>query len=329
MKRTTALISIVAALTMILALMPGVAFADDVNGSFQTASNTPQATVTLYNAAGTIEVTSMTPLTAYTVKVNVIDADGLDNLTNIVLKLWYDAGGGTPTEGEFDSAAGHVQTGLVITWTQGGSFVLTAPTSTTWALGTCGAPSSLPGDFEFKFTVGKVATATTVSANWQVAAKVLDDDAETVFAYDASTGDNDMNWYGEITVETTGVDWGLVSAGMDFGEGGSSEETVSNVKYISNGSFNKKVSTVSTWSTTATLDEDGSCTSANEFALKADDTGTLSSAFLVTTTGTTIGNGLQTDESGSTDAENGLWLKLASTFAGGTFSGTITYTISS
>jgi hypothetical protein len=323
---------IIVSVFSVVTMLPSVVFAadDTVTGQFVTAQNVPAVTVTLYDSAGTSQVTTMTPGMAYTAKVNVADADGKANLNIVTLKVWYDSDGGTPTGTEFDAvAAGNAQSAIIYTWTEStGLFVFTEESGSTWAAGASVAPSSLPGDFEFKFAVGKVATETTGSANWQIAAKVMDDDPNTTFAYDTDTGTNDMNFYSEIAVAGTTANWGSVSPGMAFAEGPPSELNVGNITYIANGTYNKKVSTGSTWSTTATLDSTGSTANANEFSLKADDTGTLTSAVYVTTTGATIGSGSLTGESGLTDATNGLWLKLASTFSGGTFSGTITYTIS-
>jgi hypothetical protein len=327
-KRILSIVGVLVLLAVLVAPMGVWAATDTISGSFQTSNNAPSATVTVYATDGTTNVTSMTPGTAYDVKVNVTDVDGLSNLNTITLKLWYDANGGTPIRSEFNAiTAGNAQTAIIITWTDSGTFVLTEESGSSWELGTGVVPGSLPGDFEFEFTVGKVAKATTVSDCWQIAALVVDDSAGESFACDTET--NTMNWYGEIAVAGTTVNWGTVSAGMAFAEGDSSEENVGNITYISNGSYNKKVSTTATWSTTATLDATGACSSANQFALKADDSGTLpADSNLVTTGGVTIGTGTITGEAGSTDATNGLWLKLAAIFAGGTFTGTITYTIS-
>lgn len=321
-------------LAIIMVIPSGVlAETDTVTGQFVTAQNEPSVNVTLCNSDGTSPVTVMTPGMAYDVKVNVTDPDGKANLDTITLKVWYDADGGVPTSTEFDAITANATTAIIYTWTEStGLFVFTEESGSSWAENTTSsAPTSLPGDFEFKFTVGNVATETTGSANWQIAVKVVDDDPNTVFAYDTDTGTNDMNFYSGIAVASTTVDWGLVSAGMDFGDNTTSELNAGNITYIANGAYNKIVSTTATWSITgdtAELDENGVCSSPNQFALKADDTGTLASAVLVTTTGATIGSGTITSESGLTDATNGLWLKLASVFAGGTFSGNITYTIS-
>ena len=142
-----------------------------------------------------------------------------------------------------------------------------------------------------------------------------------------------MDWYGAITVNTPGVDWGSVSPGMDFIEGDPSEEGNINVTYIANGAYDEKVAASSPWtnvSANATLDPTGNCTNENEFALKADDTGTLSSAVLadITPTYTAIDvSGNQTTEAGDTVNTNALWLKLAATFTEATYNGNIYYQI--
>jgi hypothetical protein len=309
---------------------------NSANFTVVSSNNVPTIDyVKLYDTGGTpAEVSAMTPQVEYDARVKVTDADGLADLTTIVVKVWYDADGGTPTSGEFSAiSAGDAQTAIIMTWTEGGTFVLTEESGSTWALGTGVAPVDLTGYFQFKFIVGKVATETTDSANWQIAAKVTDDSSQTAFAYDTDTETNDMNWYGEITVPTATVNWGTVNPGMAFGEGAPSEKALGvTVKYISNGAYDEKVKSGTTWagapSGTATLATDGTPEAAQEFALKADDTGTLASAVVVDATGVAIDeSGTQTAEAGDSAADNALWLKLASTFSKATYSGTITYII--
>ena len=136
-----------------------------------------------------------------------------------------------------------------------------------------------------------------------------------------------MNFYGEVAVAPTGVDWGTLTPGVDFGV--STKQSISSVVYIANGNFDKKVKSAGTWtggSNNATLDATGVCSSAQQFALKADDTATLGSAVLVDTAGVIIDNtGTQTTEAGVEVTTNNLWLKLASTFNSDTYSGVITY----
>lgn len=283
--------------------------------------------------------TSMTPQAEYSVTVAVSDADNLSDLTTVVLKVWYDSDGGAPTEAEFDGkTVGNTQSCAIITYTlSGDTFTIDPSADTSWSLGTCtpftsGEKAATSGDCIFVFTPGKVATQTTGSDNWQIAAKATDSASETGWNYDTTPGAT-MNWYGEIDVpDATTADWGFVAPGLDFGEDTASEEAVGvTITYISNGAYDKKVKTTSPWSGssyTATFDSTGACSSANEFALKADDTGTLSSAVLVDTSGVIIDNtGGQTTEAGDEVTTHTLWLKLASSFNSDTYSGTIMYII--
>ena len=116
---------------------------------------------------------------------------------------------------------------------------------------------------------------------------------------------------------------------MIFAEGVPSEKALGvTITYISNGNYDEKVKSSTTWGGSSTLDPTGVCANPNEVALKADDTGTLTSAVLVDTTGVAIDeSGTQTTETGDNAANNTLWLKLASTFTKGAYSGTITYII--
>ena len=274
--------------------------------------------------------TSLTPQVEYTVTVTVSDADTLDDLSAVVLKLWYDADGGTPLEEEFDAATGNAQNAAVITWTNGSGFALSAGDPTTWSLGDCAAPADLgetSGNFTYVFTVGKVATEASGSAKWQVGAKATDSASQTDFNYDAEGAA--MEWYGEITVpDDITVDWGTLAAGVDFEN--TRKAIGAAINYISNGDFDKQVRSAASWSGstyTAILDPSGATASAQQFALKADDTDGYATAVLVGTSPVTIGTGTQTAESGSDVTTMNLWIRLASSFQFDIYSGAITYSI--
>ena len=79
---------------------------------------------------------------------------------------------------------------------------------TSWELvsSSCVAPSlsATSGTFEFHFKPGKVATETTGDAKWHLYAE-----ADDGTAADNGTDENkDMNWYGEIMVNTVNITWG-------------------------------------------------------------------------------------------------------------------------
>jgi len=283
----------------------------------------------------TLPETSMTPQTQYSVTVVASHANKLSELSTVVLKLWYDSNGGIPSEGEYDAATANTQTGAIITYTVAtGTFTIQPSASTTWVLETGEAftvaeKAAQTGDCIFRFRPGKVATETTGSANWQVAAKATASTA-TGFSYDTTPGAA-MNWYGEISLPSpSSVNWGEVDPGTDFGD--PTRQGAISITYIANGDYDQRVRSTATWTGTpsgnATLDATGNCANPDQFALKADDTDVLGTAVLVNTSGVSIDNtGTQTSESGNTEASNYLWLKMAGTFSQATYNGTITYTI--
>jgi len=341
-KGLSILVALALVLPLVLALPVYAAEEGSVTGQFgiNVAPTVDSASLT---------ATAMTPQTEYTVSVQVSDADTINDLSTVVLKVWYDSDGGTPSEGEFDGQSADVQSCAVITWTADdpggttytGSAALT-PAGTTWSLGASTLPAkgggANPGDFgdttftfQFVFTVGKVATETPGSDIWQIAAKATDTMSQTGWNNDGEG--SSVNYYGEITVPAATVDWGSMKAGTDFNGTGSQQALGVTVSYVANGNYDKKVKSGASWSGstyTGNLDATGACGSAQQFALRADDTATynVSTAVLVDTTGVSIdAAGTQTSEAGDSVAAMNLWLKLASTFNSDTYSGTITYSI--
>lgn len=317
-------LSVIAVLLLISVLSPATVFAaetGDVTGQFSVGQPPTVDSVSLSQ-------TAMVPQTSYNVTVQVSDTDTLDDLTTVVFKVWYDSNGSTPLQTEFDSAAANTQTCAIITWTNGSGFDISSGSTTTWALGSCTEPTltNTTGSFSFVFTPGKVAYETTGSDKWQIAAKATDASAGTGWNYDGEGAS--MNWYGQITVPTTTIDWGTLVGGTDFS---STLKALGNtINYVANGNYAEHIRSTATWagaSEDATLDAGGTCASAQQFALKADDTATLTTAVLVSTTGTPIDNSGRTGENGLNETSMNLWIKLAPTFAADDYEGTITYSI--
>jgi hypothetical protein len=270
----------------------------------------------------------MTPQLQHTVAVNVGHAGAKACLDTLVLKIYYDGDGGTPTDAEAEAQTSSTQNGAIITWTQSTDTFAIEPSGagTTWFLGSSSSPASLPGDFTFVFSPGKVASESVGPAVWQLWARVVDDGAQSATNYDNTPPT--MNWYGEIAVSTTSVDWGTVGHGSDYD---ANPQTGISVTYISNGDYDQRVRSDATWTgaaTNATYDATGACDDAQEFSLLAYDADILGSAVQVDTSGVSIdATGTQTGETGSTVSTNALWLKVAPVFAGDTYSGDITYII--
>ncbi|MBA7631203.1 hypothetical protein ES703_38731 [subsurface metagenome] len=336
MTKMRMLVSIAVALALLLALMPTAAFAAEegsASGQFTVGNVDPTVDAVALVDTGEVAVTAMTPQVEYNVKVDVTDANTLDDLSTVEVTIFYDADG-TYAAGE-ETGAADTQTRAILTCTVAATptWSIDPSASTTWVLveANCVQPAltGTSDTFEFHFKAGKVATETVAPARWHIYAEA-DDGGGTP---GSNTLENrTMNWYGEITVNTASVDWGTVNPGLDFGDVGSDETGIS-VTYIANGAYDEKVAATGTWtggSGNATLDATGTCASADEFALKADDTATLASAVLVTASPTYVAiddTGVQTAEAGDTVAINTLWLKLATIFSEDTYSGTIYYQI--
>lgn len=326
--------SIIAVVSLALALSPGIAVADtsgQSSGSFNCGNSAPDVTgVTLYTTANAT-TTTMTPQVEYYVKVTVSDANTLNDLATVKVYIYYDADGTYNTSDR--PGSGNTQTCAILTWTKPNSWSIDPSASTTWTQNTSTVPTltGSSGDFKFNFNPGKVAKESPGADEWHIYA-VADDGTANDSLYQE---DCNMNWYGEITVNTANVSWGSVDPGMPFGEGAPSENGSISVKYLVNGAYDEKVAADSSWtgtpSGTATLNAAGS-PGANEFSLKADDTGTLpgGSDGLVTVSPSYItidDTGTQTDEAGDTVATNALWLKLGTPFTAATYSGAIYYQI--
>jgi hypothetical protein len=220
----------------------------DVTGTFGINATPSVTSVTLTD-------TSLTPQSSYTITVAVSDADTIDDIQTVVMKLWYDSNGGTPNEAEFNGANADAKNAAVLTWTKSGQSAVApvlTPGSTSWNLESYTVPSS-SGDFtgttftwSYTVKIGKVATETALGTDkWQIGAKATDAGTASHFAYDSTNAS--MNWYGEVSVPSATVNWGTVSPGTDFGGTNSQQALVVTVTYVANGAYDEKVKSSATW----------------------------------------------------------------------------------
>jgi len=285
-------------------------------------ANTPPTVddVELYSDSAMSTVANeMTPQTEYYLKVTVNDANGVDDIAEVKAKIYYDSAGSNPDESGFTT--GNNQTCAILTWNTTGWFI-DAGASTSWGLitGDCSKPSTgTGGDWKFAFKPGKVATEAT---DWDLHGRGTDNATLTAGMY---CYNKTMNWYGEITVGTSSISWGIVSPGC-------SNETspVVNITYICNGNYSEQVKTSQKWTSASgnlTLNTTGS-PGAGEFSLNADDDATLADAVQVLSASyTTFDTGTQTTESGNVENNNHLWLSLGSGIPVDTYSGTLYFCI--
>ncbi|OGO20482.1 MAG: hypothetical protein A2Z15_00265 [Chloroflexi bacterium RBG_16_50_11] len=273
----------------------------------------------------------MTPQQEWTaVTVPIAHSENLSHIDAVEIKLFFDSAGNDPDESGFSEDA---QTCAVFTWTRGGSPEWdTGMSGTTWAINTSGSSkpsdSLLQGNWVFSIKIGKVATYSAGSSDWDVYAIATD--------YNLATGsdylrDIEMNWYGEVSVNSVEVTWSGVTPGDDFND--TAKQTDISVTYIANGNYYEKIAASSTWTGVAgnaALNVSG--TPGNmEFSIKADDTDNLTAAVLVTAYPTYVtinSSGTQTDEAGNEVTTNTLWLKVGN-ILDETFTGTIYYMINS
>ncbi len=265
--------------------------------------------VALYQTDHATAVTAMSPQIEYAVKVTVSNASTLATLSTVRVTIFYDADGIYALEDV--PLSGTTQTAAILTCTIGStpSWSIDPGSNTTWSIisGNSVQPTltNTTGDFWFHFKAGKVATATTGSTKWHIYTKATSAGGTADNYQDNRT----MNWYGEIIVNTTNVNFGTVMLGSDFS---SNTQTGISVTYICNGSYRQQVKVSSPWTgsgNSVPLNTAGT-PGPGEFSMKADDTITLGSAAIVTTGYITIGTGTQTSESGNTVSTNTLWLKL-------------------
>ncbi|MBC7259674.1 MAG: hypothetical protein H5T65_10540 [Chloroflexi bacterium] len=319
--------AILAALVILVAMLPMAAFADEdqTTGQFTTANAAPSVgDLGIYETDHTTQVTAMTPGTEYAVKVTVTDANTLNDLATVKVTIFFDADG-DDDPGDVPGT-GDTQTAAILTWTKGtpSTWTISAGSPTTWAIVTanCVEPSltGSTGTWWFHFRPGKVATEAT---DWDAYVVATDDNSATGTLYDGSN--YDMNWYGEVTVNTALVDWGTLAPGTDY-----TIQAGIQVNYLANGGYNQQVKASGSWdgaSHTATLNTAGT-PAANEFSLMADDDNTIADAVQVLSAAyATFNTGTQTGESGHDETGNSLWLKLGSPFFEDTYSGYVYFQI--
>jgi len=332
------IIAIAAALSLLLT--PAVYAAEGATqGSFGAASQPPTVTAfEIYTNAGcTIVANSMTPLTTYYAKATISSPSKLKHLQTVRATIYYDSDSSHPVA----PGAGNPQTCAILSRTVADpvlDWTINAGGSTTWAIvpASCSEPANLNvtlGDWIFAFTPGKVAhEAIPATDCWDAQGYTINKSSQSddLYVYDKA-----MDWYGEITVNTAGVDWGSVPLGLTF-EGAENPETNISVTYLANGDYYEDVNSSENWTgqtyaEIVALDElGGNPPSADsEFALKGNDTSDNTTAIIVKTTYDHINStGTITSETPSPVTTNTLWLSLsAAGITPDTYDGEIHYQI--
>jgi hypothetical protein len=324
------------AVAAVLLLLAPAAYAAEgtTTGSFGAASQPPTVNaIGIYDDIGCgTPTTAMDPQTEYYCKVTVTSHNKLKHLSTVKVTIFYDATGGDPDA----PTTPNTQTCAILTCTvDPEAWAIQSGATTSWSINETNSsePADLDdttGDWIFAFTPGKVATESVAPADWDAQGLATNKQSQTGELYDRDTA---MNWYGEITVNTSPVNWGAVPLGLEF-EDAENPETDISVTYLANGDYEQDISSSATWTgggETVALDETGGNppTNPGEFALKGNDTTEFGSAVTVQTSYNAIdASGTITGEDGVDVDTNTLWLSLSTTgILPETYSGTIYYQI--
>jgi hypothetical protein len=342
---TYKIIFIAAILTLLMGLVPSVAYAAEsaATGSFGCTNAEPTITsVTLQQSDKVTGASSMTPQTAYNVEIIAGDANTIDDISQIDIWIYRDdnAGGdGTPA-GAWD--ADHE---AIYKWTKAENWsMVNGGHVTTWSIttGSCDNTSNMAltsGEWNLYFTVGKLAEeADGDPAEWDIKALVTDAHSGTK---DKFTYGKTMGAYAALTLSSATVSFGNIAL-----SGTAAIETpVSHyvtLQAIANDTFSLGAKSSTPWTSSgnnANLDNDGT-PGAGSFSLTQDNaegvnghpatpqyitdaTADITGLDAVIRTATEAG----ADE-GTTNTNMYMDCILgASGLVVGTYSGTITYTI--
>ena len=264
--------------TAVLPVMAGTEGSS--TGSFNLGNAAPSVTSITLHAADHSDptISAMTPQTEYAVKIDISDANTLNDINEIQVII--------KTNGTDTGASDSVTDKATYKWTPtgGGTWSLAGPTGSTWGIDA--TQSSEPDDLGLtagtwwlNFIPGKVARESTT---WDIYVQVTDKGPQTG---DKIVWGKTMNWYGEISAEDTSYSFGDIGLGDTDKSISTPEDHNINVKTISNGNY-KLSSKSGNWSKSsdwAVLDWDGTL-DAGHFALKVDGSGDVSTSNYVSDT---------------------------------------------
>jgi hypothetical protein len=332
------LISILAILALSVLLLPAAPVMASATGSsagsFSVGSVAPNiSALQVFSDPSCLVIASaLAPQSTYYLRVSVSDANTLNNIAQVKVKTYYDAGATHPDESTI--TAGSEQTAAIFTWTKiGNVWAVDGGAGSSWAV--VGGSSTVPtltassGDWIFAIKFGKVATETTGANVWDFHARAIDTTSPTPLTAGYYLLDKLVLWYGEVHVNTANVNFGSVALGSGFSALVNKVTSVS-VTMIANGDYAEKLKSSATWtgsSNTATLDPLGLCVNTGEFALKGWPADIYGSALVLDATGVTMHLDTLTPETGDVYITYTLWLKIASVFPVDVYSGSITFLI--
>ena len=300
--------------------------------------------VTLQQSDKTTATSAMTPQTAYNVEIVAGDADTINDINKIDISIFYDANAGddgTP------AGAWDCDQEAIYRWAKSGSTwsMQNSSAVTTWSIttGSCDTPANMSatsGEWNLYFTVGKLAVKSDGSTSeWDVKVMVTDSVSHTV---NSTIYSKSMGSYASLSLSNGTINFGSMAMGSTTAIQTPSSHYVT-LQSIANSAFALGGKSSSPWtngSNNVTLNTSGTPGAAGEFALTYDDAGDGSGhpttpQAVTTSTATITGHNADVRTSTAADANEStsktnmyMDCKLySSSIPYGTYSGTITFTI--
>ena len=338
---------VAAALALLMGLVPAVAYAATATGSFGTNNAAPNITsVTLQQSDKTNTTSSMTPLTAFDVEIQAGDANTINDITQIDITLFYENDGNHNT---VPAGAWDCDQEAIYQWSKTGNWTMqNGGATTTWTITTasCDNTSDMTatsGEWNLYFTPGKLAEkadGATTNA-WNIRVNITDAQGATA---NMTAYNNSMGTYSSLALNTSTVDFGAMATGATQAIQTPDTHYIT-LQAICNNVFSLKANSSATWtaagSKTVTLDVDGTPAS-HYFSLNQSNTGdgsghpNGSTQWITATSAIIIGHSTdartETAPSASearNDSNMYMDCILGTGIAVGTYSGTLTYTITS
>ena len=299
--------------------------------------------ITLVESSSENEVSAMTPLTAYRVKVTVGDINTLDDIQEIEFHIYYNSDG---SSWDADQLA-------IYRWTKSAGWSMgTGSSVTSWELvpADCIVPSDFSGttgNWYLKFKPGKLARA-SAGQDWFCVATIRDENKSGSKTWNTGAS---MSAYSEVSFDSAGVTLGDETAGIEPGMTGYITDPTSHyltALVTSNATYAMGVKSDSSWtdggSNSIDLSEEtGIPDDAAEFSLEVDNQqksggfpGQPKSSQAVTIANTTIAgyNDVSRVTTGADDSEgtndHSMYMAMSLSLEGiqeVVYSGTITFTI--
>lgn len=333
LKKILPIVAIVAMLAWLMP-MPTVVLAGTgtgpVTGNVTAQNNTPSI------GAVSLSPATITPQSSANITIPVTDNNTLNNISEIYVVLGYQ--GTSDNSTLLTKLVGNctANTTAIYKWTPSANWTIVGPTTNeSWDVGTGTTPTltNTTGSFVLNFTAGKVAYN---SDYWDMHIKVSDNNTAT--DTDITTlNDKTMNAYGEITTSPSAISFGsLLPPVSDVAiTTGSGNYTA--ISYV-NKTYELQINTTSTWAddgNTIALTSSDPAALTDQFRLEVDDDGSVAGAQNMTNSAAGITDHSADGPSPDEDSANAantvdvcLWMDLGYVTDIGTYTGTITMTVS-